>query len=63
VLDANENLVEVQLSYDKQTNTLKVVPTQPYKSGETYTLYIGKDIEGENGFSLKHAVKVEFTVE
>lgn len=62
VLNAQQNLVEVEVSYSADTQSVIITPLQPYKAGETYTLYIGKGIESKIGAQLKNAVKMMFTV-
>lgn len=62
VLDADGNVVETTIQYEDAKRTVKVVPLQPYKSGQTYTLYIGKGIKDFKGLSLKKAVKMKFVV-
>ncbi|OMF59315.1 hypothetical protein BK139_12985 [Paenibacillus sp. FSL R5-0490] len=63
VLDTAENLIETSISYSEETKSITIKPAQPYKAGETYTLYIGKDISGENGLKLKNSVKMTFSIE
>ncbi|SFA53303.1 Ig-like domain-containing protein [Parageobacillus thermantarcticus] len=62
VLDADGNVVETTIQYEDAERTVKVIPLQPYKSGQTYTLYIGKEIKDMKGLSLKKAVKMKFVV-
>lgn len=63
VLDTAENLIETSISYSEETKSITIKPDQPYKAGETYTLYIGKDISGENGLKLRNSVKMTFSIE
>ena len=61
VLDQNQNLVETTYTYSEETKTITVTPLQQYKVGETYTLFIGKEIAGSDGTSLKNAIKMNFS--
>jgi predicted RNase H-like nuclease (RuvC/YqgF family) len=63
VLDTEGNLVETTIQYVAVKKTVKIIPLQPYKSGQTYTLYIGKEIKDAKGLRLKKAVKMKFVVE
>ena len=61
VLDSKGNLVETTFTYSTETKTITVSPLQEYVEGETYTLFIGKEISDIKGGSLKNAVKMKFT--
>lgn len=61
VLDSKGNLVETTFTYSAETKTITVSPLQEYVEGETYTLFIGKEISDIKGGSLKNAVKMKFT--
>ncbi|MCM3788873.1 S-layer homology domain-containing protein [Domibacillus indicus] len=61
VMDAAGSLVETTFTYSDKTKSITLTPLQPYQKGVTYTLYIGKGIEGANGIPLKHTVKMDFT--
>ncbi len=62
VINGEQGLVETAISYSAATKTVVITPLQPYKAGETYMLYIGKEISGKTGLDLKNSVKMEFTV-
>lgn len=62
VLDQNQNLVETTFTYSESDKTITVSPLQQYKLGETYTLFIGKEISDTNGKSLKNAIKMNFSI-
>jgi hypothetical protein len=62
VLDADGNVVETTIQYVAAKKAVKVIPLQPYKSGQAYMLYIGKEIKDVKGLSLKKAVKMKFVV-
>lgn len=63
VLDAERSLVETTVNYSDTSQTVTISPLQPYKAGETYTLYIGKGISGKDGSDLVNSVKMNFTVQ
>ena len=62
VLNQEQGLVETTISYSETEKKVILTPLQPYKAGETYTLYIDNELTSENGLSLKNSVKMEFTV-
>lgn len=62
ILDSKQNIIETTLSYSHKDKTVTVNPAQPYKVGESYTLYIGKDIQSEKGLNLENSIKMEFVV-
>lgn len=63
ILDANQNIIETTISYSHKDKAVTVNPAQPYKVGETYTLYIGKEIQSAKGLNLENSVKMTFVVE
>ncbi|QSS99353.1 hypothetical protein IMZ31_14885 [Pontibacillus sp. ALD_SL1] len=63
VFDEEMKVVPVQVSYDKVRQSVSLAPEKSYNSGETYTLFIAKDIESEKGIGLKQAVQMSFTIE
>lgn len=62
VTDLNGKRVEVEVSYDSD-NILKVTPVNPYKSGETYYLYISKSVKSKDKTSLVNELRYQFTIE
>ncbi|WP_345244051.1 Ig-like domain-containing protein [Pontibacillus salipaludis] len=63
VFDEEMKVVPVQVSYDEVSKTVSLAPEKSYNSGETYTLFIAKDITSEQGIGLKQAVQMNFTIE
>lgn len=61
VHDEQNNLIETTATYDAD-KTVTITPLQPYKSGGTYTLYIGKELSSADGEGLKNSVKMKFTI-
>ncbi|WP_431028129.1 Ig-like domain-containing protein [Lysinibacillus sp. LZ02] len=62
VYDEQQNLVETTMTYNAQKKSIIITPTQAYKAGAQYTLYIGKEITSANGEGLKKSVKMNFTI-
>ncbi|GGD05979.1 Ig-like domain-containing protein [Pontibacillus salipaludis] len=63
VFNDEMKVVPVQVSYDEVSKTVSLAPEKSYNSGETYTLFIAKDITSEQGIGLKQAVQMNFTIE
>ncbi|PAQ12901.1 hypothetical protein CD798_17305, partial [Bacillaceae bacterium SAOS 7] len=63
VLDQDKNLVETTFTYSVATKSVTISPLQPYQSGKTYTLYIGKKISSKEGKGLKNSVKMNFSIQ
>ncbi|KGP89798.1 hypothetical protein N780_09885, partial [Pontibacillus chungwhensis BH030062] len=63
VFDEEMKVVPVQVSYDEVSQSVSLAPEKSYNSGETYTLFIAKDITSEQGIGLKQAVQMNFTIE
>ena len=61
VTDLNGKRVEVEVSYGSD-NILKITPVNPYKSGETYYLYISKSVKSKNKTSLINELRYQFTI-
>jgi uncharacterized repeat protein (TIGR02543 family) len=61
VVDSKGNKVDVKVSYGSD-NILKVVPVNPYTSGETYYLYISKAVKSKDRTSLVNELRYQFTV-
>lgn len=62
VLDSKDNKVDIVMSYDKASTTLKVSPRSFYKAEESYRLYLTRNILSKYGEQLKQGVKYNFTV-
>ncbi|MFF5996657.1 Ig-like domain-containing protein [Lysinibacillus sp. KU-BSD001] len=62
VYDEQQNLVETTMTYNAEKKSIIITPTQAYKAGAQYTLYIGKEITSANGQGLKKSVKMNFTI-
>lgn len=62
VYDEQHQLIETTITHDAANKTVIVQPTQPYKVGSKYTLYIGKELSSEGGQKLKNSVKMQFTI-
>ena len=52
---------KVAVSYGSD-NILKVTPVSPHKSGETYYLYISKDVKSKDKTSLVNELRYQFTI-
>ncbi len=61
VTDLKGNRVEVEVSYGSD-NILKVTPVNPYKSGETYYLYISKNVKSRDKTALVNELRYQFTI-
>ncbi|EET89493.1 Fibronectin type III domain protein [Clostridium carboxidivorans P7] len=61
VTDLKGNKVDVKVSCDSD-NIIKVSPVNPYKSGETYYIYITKKVTSKYKEPLTEALRYEFTV-
>lgn len=61
VVDSNGNRVEVNISYDS-ANILTVTPVNSYESGETYYLYISKNVIAKDKTFLVNKLRYEFTI-
>ncbi|MBV7272479.1 Ig-like domain-containing protein [Clostridium sp. PL3] len=61
VTDLKGNRVEVEVSYGSD-NILKVTPLNPYKSGETYYLYISKNVKSRDKTALVNELRYQFTI-
>ncbi|WPC40242.1 X2-like carbohydrate binding domain-containing protein [Clostridium sp. JS66] len=61
VTDLKGNKVEVKVSCDSD-NIIKVSPVNPYKSGETYYIYISKKVTSKYKEPLTEDLRYEFTV-
>jgi hypothetical protein len=62
VLDSKNNKVDIVMTYDKDSKTLKVSPKSFYKVSENYRLYLTRNVLSKYGEQLKQGVKYNFTV-
>lgn len=62
VMDSEKNIIETTFSYSDKTETVTITSLQHYTAGETYTLYIGKQIAANNGLTLKNSYKMNFSI-
>jgi hypothetical protein len=60
ILDSKGSKVEVELKNSGKNLTIK--PVKNYNLGETYTLYISKNLSSKSGKLIKQAIKYEFTI-
>lgn len=61
VVDSKGNKVDVKISYGLD-NILKVVPISSYIAGETYYLYITKNVKAKDKTSLVNGLRYQFTI-
>ncbi len=61
VVDSKGNKVEVKINYGSE-DLLKVTPVNPYTSGETYYLYISKNVRAKDRTSLVNGLRYQFTI-
>lgn len=62
VLDSSGNKVDINISYGSD-NILRVSPVDYYKHGETYRLYIDKNVTSKDNTPLKKSLRYEFVVD
>ena len=63
VVDSKGNMVNVTLSLGQDSKSIVVTaPQGGYKSGENYTLSIGKNVHSKNGKTLKQIRKINFNI-
>lgn len=60
VLDSKGNKVDVTLKYSN--NRLIIVPKEPYKTKQTYTLCVTSEVKYQSGKSLEEGRKYQFTI-
>jgi outer membrane protein assembly factor BamB len=60
VLDSKGSKVDVELKSSVKGVTIK--PVQNYKLGETYDLYVTKNIHSKSGKLIKQPIKYDFTI-
>jgi hypothetical protein len=60
VLDSQGNKVDVKLLYANKK--IKIVPKKPYKTKNTYTLYVTSEVKCKSGKLLEEGKKYQFTI-
>lgn len=62
VKDSNGTKLPIDRALDEDSKTIKIKPLTEYKRGETYTLYISKNVRYSSGKSIGEALKMNFAV-
>ncbi|WP_418921831.1 Ig-like domain-containing protein [Clostridium ganghwense] len=60
VVDSNDTIVDIKVSYDKEKGAIRIIPIEGYLPGNKYTLFISNDIKSNDGDQLQQATKVQF---
>jgi|GEM_PF-3476539 len=64
VFDSKGNIVKVKVDVEGDGKTVTITPVNgSYNFGETYTLYINKNVKSAGGASLKSAYVLKFTIQ
>lgn len=62
IIDSNNNLIDADISYDKDGKNVVIEAKDGFNKGETYFILIGDDVQSAEGEKLAKPVEKKFTV-
>ncbi|MBV7276477.1 Ig-like domain-containing protein [Clostridium sp. PL3] len=62
IVDSSNNVVDVDISYDKANQNVVIQANDSFKKGETYTILIGDGVQSVDGKNLSRPVVKSFIV-
>lgn len=62
IVDSNNNLVDADISYDKNNKSVVIETKDGFNKGETYFILIGDQVQSSEGEKLVKPVEQKFTV-
>lgn len=60
--EADGSVLQTQIRYDTETNSVEIEPTGAYSKNSSYILNVTKNVRSKGGQPLKDEIKIKFTV-
>ncbi|MBU8905926.1 Ig-like domain-containing protein [Desertibacillus haloalkaliphilus] len=63
VSNSEEEIIEVDITYNEATGTVTIEPVETFVTGEAYMLFISSDVTSEEGQKLVESITMSFSIE